>query len=162
MQAGRNSGEYASLSLSKSINQERSVFVNESYCAIYNPSYSSIPTRKQADVELFHPGVYLNNSFLHPLGCVDFPAKLVANHSVIVERGNCTFYKNALAAQQLNASLLLVVYNESMVTVVPGLDPVDNGPTISIPILFVSNKTGEELKVRAGSEGAGGEGGGVG
>jgi hypothetical protein len=46
--------------------------------------------------------------------------------------------------------MLLVVYNESLVDFVPSLEVEDDSvnPSIHIPVLFISNITGEELKVR--------------
>ncbi len=83
-----------------------------------------------------------------PLGCEDI-AHLVPSLSLVVERGNCTFYHKALVAQQVNASLLVVIYNDTMVTSVPSLeaDSDSGGQPISIPVLLVSNDTGEEIKV---------------
>lgn len=147
LQAGRNSGEYASLSLSTNVNREP-VFVNESYCAVYNSFYVSPAAIAQAGA--FHPGLWNDSALLDPFGCTDVPAEFrreVNNHSVIVDRGNCTFYRKALVAQKVNASMLLVVYNET-ITSVPALEPEDDGPPISIPVLFVSRETGEKLKVK--------------
>lgn len=146
---------YASLALSLSADLgQRSFPVNESYCAIYNPSFSSLPTRSLADEGSFHQGYYLGDPSVplaDPLGCADVPAeyrKEVVNGTLIVDRGNCTFYRKALAAQGVNASLLLVVYNETMVTDLPDLEPEGDGPLISIPVIFISNGTGEEIKVK--------------
>lgn len=137
--------------------------MNESFCAIYNPSYTSLPTRNQAEAGLYHPGALLRDyNALDPLACAnvtdDSMNGLLVNHSVIVERGQCDFYRKALNVQYWNASLLLVVYNDTESVVVPSLDHEDDGPPISIPVLLVSNETGEALKVRGwvreGKEGA--------
>lgn len=122
--------------------------MNESYCAVYNSFYVSASAIRQAGV--FHPGFWNDSTLFDPLGCTNVPAEfqeMVDDHSLIVDRGNCSFYHKALVAQQVNASMLLVVYNET-ITSVPGLEPEDNGPPISIPVLFVSKETGEELKVK--------------
>ena len=52
-------------------------------------------------------------------------------------------------AQKVNASLLVVVYNDTTVDSVPSLNPEDpDDPAITIPVLLVDNGSGEELKVR--------------
>ena len=51
-------------------------------------------------------------------------------------------------AQKANASLLLVVYDQAMVNSVPNLTSAYPGdPSIDIPVLLVSNVTGEDIKV---------------
>lgn len=65
-----------------------------------------------------------------------------------MDRGNCTFYHKALVAQKVNASILVIVYNETMVPVEPSLEPMEqDGPSITIPVILISNVTGEEIKV---------------
>ena len=55
-------------------------------------------------------------------------------------------------AQRVNASMLVVVYNESVVSSVPSLEMEgEDGQPISIPVLLVSNGTGKEIKVRSDS-----------
>ena len=115
------------------------------YCAVYNPSYAPLPVGNDPSAGQFH------EASLEDFGCTDFPAGLHENSSVIVDRGNCNFYDKALMAQRANASMLLVVYNESMISSVPLLVPDNNqsesDPTIVIPVLFIGSDTGEMIKV---------------
>lgn len=139
----------ASLSLSTTLHQTP-VLANESYCAIYNPDYTSIPTQSRPDASQFHEAFFLNvSTSSNPFGCEDLPPGFQKNLSLIVERGNCTFYRKALVAQTGKASMLVVIYNATVVTSVPSLEPEGNssGPSISIPVLFVGNHAEESMKV---------------
>lgn len=140
--------DYASLSLSPDKNQQP-VAVDESYCALFNPTYTSLPTRARPDAKDFHRAFFLKNSHqLDPFCCEDLPTSFQKELSVVADRGNCTFYRKALVAQRVNASLLVVVYDTDMVTLMPNLSrSVETDPSISIPVLLVSNATGEEIIV---------------
>ena len=114
------------------------------YCAVYNPSYAPLPVGNDPSAGQFH------EASLEDFGCTDFPAGLHENSSVIVDQGNCTVYHKALMAQRANASMLLVVvYNESVISPVPSLDPGNNksDPAIVIPVLYIGSDTGEMIKV---------------
>lgn len=78
---------------------------------------------------------------------MDLPANFQKKLSLVAERGNCSFYDKALVAQKVNASLLLVVYDKAMVTSIPNLTSPEGDPAIDLPVLLISNTTGEEIKV---------------
>jgi len=121
--------------------------VNESYCAAYNSEYTTI-SKKEPGQGDYYKAEFLSNSSLDPFGygCEELPPD-VKNLCLIAFRGNCTFYKKALFAQRANASFLIVIYNETMVTSIPDFKPGKGDPSINMPVLFVSNVTGESIKV---------------
>lgn len=137
--------DYASLSLTTDISRQEPT-INQSYCAIYNPTYTSI-SKSKPDASKFHQVLVLKDS--KSFGC-ESVSDLWSNLGVVVDRGNCTFYQKAFVAQTANASLLLVIYNETMVMTVPSLE-MDEGAVlpITIPVLLVGNETGEAIKVSA-------------
>ena len=145
----RASSDYASLSLSTDLTQQPGGN-DTSYCAVYNPSYVSLPTGNRPSPTHFHRAFYPEAT--DPYGCTALPSDTSVNQSLLLDRGNCTFYRKALLAQRANGTMLVVVYNETILDTVPSLDPENSSdsdlPAITIPVLFVSNDTGKKLKVR--------------
>ena len=115
------------------------------FCSIYNSDYTQVPL---AGAPLFSDTlevVYSDEDFL---GCTDLPSNdTVVDKALIVHRGNCTFVQKALVAQSAGARLLLVVYNESQIWTVPDLQVDKTETPVSIPVLLISNVTGENIIV---------------
>ena len=125
---------------------QKPLFVDADFCVLYNPSYAPIPTASLPDATRFHAAFYPEED--DPLGCTKLPPGTPEGISVVFDRGNCTFYTKALEAQKVNASMVVIVYNETILDSVPSLVPGDkSSPPITIPVVFISNSSGEDLKV---------------
>ena len=80
-------------------------------------------------------------------GCTGLSSNDTHNEAAVVHRGHCTFVEKALVAQSAGACLLIVVYNESKVLKVPDLEVNKTERSVNIPVLLVSNTTGEDIIV---------------
>ena len=144
--------EYASLALATNVPPSSSV--NHTFCAIYNPLYLSPP--QQDHPTSFYTAVYPSNDdpSFDPLGCSPINSSFhLSNISLVVGRGNCTFYRKAIVAKAADAALLVVVYNQTTVDSIPSMEPDDQDnetSSIDIPVIFIGNDSGEELKVKGG------------
>ena len=53
-----------------------------------------------------------------------------------------------MVAETVGAALLVVVYNETVLNSMPDLTTEKNQSSITIPVIFIGNESGRELKVR--------------
>lgn len=113
------------------------------FCAIYNPTFTTVSTAKSPSASDGIPAVY---SDLDTFGCTDLPSNSLVGNASIVSRGNCTFVQKALVAQSAGAHLLVVVYNESKILTIPDLQ-VNGSTSVKIPVLLISNVSGESITV---------------
>jgi len=148
-----SSCDFASLALTTHLSPSSTpemVSVNYTFCAIFNPTFVAPPTQSHPRLDNFHPAVYPSKN-PDRLGC-SAPTdsdEIVANGSLVVDRGICTFYEKAAVAQTLEASMLVVVYNSTNLAI-PDLESNSNKTPISIPVLIIGNDSGQQLKVNNG------------
>jgi hypothetical protein len=115
------------------------------FCSIYNSDATQVPVANAPLVGNKLEAVYSDEDIF---GCTDLsPNDTVDGKALIVNRGNCTFVQKALVAQSAGARLVVVVYNESQVWTVPDLQVDKNETPINIPVLLISNVTGENIWV---------------
>ena len=115
------------------------------FCSIYNSDATQVPVGSAPLVANKLEAVYSNEDVF---GCANLsPNDTVVDKALIVDRGNCTFVEKALVAQSAGAHLLIVVYNESQVWTVPNLQVDKNETPVNIPVLLISNVTGENIMV---------------
>ncbi len=115
------------------------------FCSIYNSDSTQVPVANAPVVGNKLQAVYSDEDIF---GCTDLsPTDIDVDKALIVNRGNCTFVQKALVAQSAGARLLMVVYNESQVWTVPDLQVDKNETPVNIPVLLISNVTGENIMV---------------
>ena len=114
------------------------------FCSIYNADYTQIPVAGAPSFSNKLEAVYSDEDVF---GCTNLSPNETVDKALIVHRGNCTFVQKALVAQSAGARLLIVVYNESQVWTVPDLQVNKNETPVNIPVLLISNVTGENILV---------------
>lgn len=115
------------------------------FCSIYNSDATQIPIGNAPLMNDKLEAIYSNEDVF---GCTYLlPNDTVVDKALIVDRGNCTFVQKALVAQSAGAHLLIVVYNESQVWTVPDLQVDENETPVNMPVLLISNVTGENIMV---------------
>lgn len=98
-----------------------------------------------------------------PTGCAAAWGGRARLAVAVVARGECTFHLKAVQAQAAGAAALVVVNSdddgEDALLVAPSPPPAPGGSSggelITIPVVVVSHRSGEELLARAGSAAAG-------
>ena len=158
LQIRTSSCDFASLSLTTNLpatpnSSQEVISINYTFCAFFNPSYASPPYQSHPRLDGFHHAVYPSENQEKRFGCSSpIPSNVSLQDSILlVDRGSCSFYKKAWLAQKQGASLLVVIYNQTVFDLSPRLVPTDmqNVTTpISIPVLYVLNGSGEQIKVR--------------
>ena len=117
------------------------------FCTIYNSAYTQVPV---ADTPPFNDKIEIVHSDQDIFGCTDLSSNdthNIVDKAFVVNRGNCTFVQKALVAQSAGAHLLIVVYNESKIFTVPDLQVNETEMPVKIPVLLISNMTGENIIV---------------
>ena len=115
------------------------------FCSIYNPAYTQVQVANAPSFSNKLEAVYSDEDIF---GCSYLsPNDTAVDKALLVRRGNCTFVQKALVAQAAGARLLVVVYNESQVWTVPDLQVNKTETPVNIPVLLISNVTGENIMV---------------
>ncbi len=138
LQAPPTCANYAVLSVTR---HPASNETQHKFCSVYNPDHTHLDTLSQPSQNDYVLAVQ-NTSLYDPYGCAPPPSDLVANKTLIVLRGNCTYSEKAYLAQEASAAMLVVVYDEKTMSS-PSLND-----SITIPVLMVNNETGRLLLVR--------------
>lgn len=107
-------------------------------CAVFSSNtshWSGVQSMREPSD--FYPAYYPADT---PTGCDDVPMGSWEGRAVLVDRGGCPFYRKGRVAEDANASLLVVVLNESTVDFAPSVvGNSSNSPPLSIPVLLVSS-----------------------
>ncbi len=108
MQAPPSRANYAVLSVTRdpASNEARK------FCSVYNPDHTHLDTLTRPSQNDYVLAVG-NTSSYDTYGCAPPPSDLVANKTLFVLRGNCTFNEKAFVAQEALAAMLVVVYEGS-------------------------------------------------
>jgi len=148
--------EFALLPIATSLpdtsNGSEAVSVNHTFCAVFNPKYAALSSQSYPQADTFHHVIYLNDSAESRLGC-SFPADpnpSLRDAAVVVDRGNCSFYRKALVAQEQGAAFLVVAFNRSSFNGLPHLAAADRkqtDPSILIPVFYLQHGTARLFKV---------------
>lgn len=135
------------------MNESAQVVVKHTFCALFNPKDTTLPIKDHLLLEDFHQAVYPSESPESRTGC-SYPmasSEPLQGSALILDRGNCSFYRKALTAQSADAAMLVVVYDSNQLPHFPHLFLSQKKPTdfpITIPVLYVLHDSGQQLKVR--------------
>jgi signal peptide peptidase-like protein 2B len=105
----------------------------ETFCAVYNKDWGSVPTGNR-------PSTWFPAEEASDLLACSHQSLSQVGAAVVSLRGNCSFCEKASYVESAGGSLLVVVYNESDLWVEPVCALRNHTP--SIPVLLVSNATG--------------------
>ncbi len=126
--------------------------VTNTFCAIFNPLYIAPPIKDHLQADDFHMVVYPSSSPESRLGCSSpiESGETLQGRALILDRGNCSFYRKALTAQSADVAMLVVVYDSDQLVNFPYFSLPERKATdldITIPVLYMLQTSGQQLKV---------------